>query len=72
AVRHNLPVLDRELKLRQLSAEVVINPKKGVLKAEMEKLRSEVANGFQAIAAGAPGVSHPSENKRSAKPRGSR
>lgn len=64
AVRHNLTALDRELASRKLSAEVVINPKKGVLKAEMEKLRSEVAKGFSAIAAAAPGPAAPSENVR--------
>ena len=64
AVRHTLPVLDRELALRQLSAEVVINPKKGALKTEMEKLRGEVAKGFLAIAAAAPGPASPSENVR--------
>ncbi len=61
AVRHNLPTLDRELAARQLGAEVVINPKKGALKAEMEKLRSEVAKGFQAIAAAVPGPAPASE-----------
>jgi ribonuclease P protein component len=70
AVRHNLSALDRELGVRQLSAEVVINPKKGVLKAEMDKLRNEVAKGFQAIAAGVPGAADPSENKRRSTPRG--
>jgi ribonuclease P protein component len=64
AVRHNLPMFDRELASRQLSAEVVINPKKGALKAEMEKLRTEVAKGFQAIAAGTPGAAAPGENQR--------
>ena len=64
AVRHNLPTFDRELAARQLSAEVVINPKKGALKAEMEKLRSEVAKGFQVIAAAASGPAAPSDQVR--------
>jgi ribonuclease P protein component len=64
AVRHTLPLLDRELATRRLSAEVVINPKKGALKAEMEKLRSEVAKGFQAIAAAPTGPASPAENPR--------
>lgn len=63
AVRHSLPPLDRELAVRQLGAEVVINPKKGALKAEMEKLRSEIAKGFQAIAAAAPGPGPISEQR---------
>ncbi len=63
AVRHSLQTLDRELATRQLGAEVVINPKKGALKAEMEKLRSEVAKGFQAIAAAAPGPGPASEQR---------
>ncbi|HUS19218.1 MAG TPA: ribonuclease P protein component [Terriglobales bacterium] len=72
AVRHHLPALDRELGSRQLSAEVVINPKKGALKAEMEKLRGEVAKGFQAIAAGTPGAADPADNQRPHKKRSSR
>lgn len=55
AVRHHLPALDHALKSRTLSGEIVINPKKGALKAEVETLRSEVAKGFQVIAAAQPG-----------------
>ncbi|MEO6119170.1 MAG: ribonuclease P protein component [Terriglobales bacterium] len=63
AVRHNLLTLDGELKTRQLGAEVVINPKKSALKAEMEKLRGEVAKSFQAIAAAVPGPAPASEQR---------
>lgn len=63
AVRHNLPTLDGELQTRQLGAEVVINPKKSALNAEMEKLRGEVAKGFQAIAAAVPGPAPASEQR---------
>lgn len=64
AVRHNLPAFHRGLEGRGLAAEVVINPKKGALTAEMEKLRGEVAKGFAAIAAAPPGPAAPGENQR--------
>jgi ribonuclease P protein component len=64
AVRHNLSVLDRSLAERKLSAEVVINPKKGALHAEIAQLRAEVVKGFAAIAAGQPGPAPAGENQR--------
>ena len=67
AVRHNLPGFNRELARRRLAAEVVINPKKGALTAEMEKLRGEVAKGFAAIAAAPSGPAAPGDNSRGRK-----
>lgn len=67
AVRHELPALDRRLAARELSAEVVINPKKGAFQAEMEKLRSEVAKGFAAIANAESGAAPAGANPRGRK-----
>src|SRR5262249_29418385 len=50
-VRHSLATLQDALKARDLSAEVVINPKKIALTADIATLRSEVEKGFTVIAA---------------------
>jgi ribonuclease P protein component len=64
AVRHNLPALDHALAGRKLSAEVVINPKKGALQAEIAQLRAEVVKGFAAISAAAVGAAPAGQNQR--------
>ena len=49
AVRHHRTQLDKRLGERGLSAEIVINPKKTVLRAEMQQLHAEVAAAFKII-----------------------
>ena len=50
-VRHNLGTLREALTTRGVSAEVVINPKKAALTADIAALRAEVERGFGVIAA---------------------
>ena len=50
AVRHHLAELDQQLAAKQLAAEVVINPKKGLLAAEPKAIAGEVAKAFAVIA----------------------
>lgn len=50
-VRHNLAQLQHSLALRGMTAEVVINPKKAALTADIATLRAEVQRGFSIIAA---------------------
>ena len=50
-VRHNLGRLQEALGARGLSAEVVINPKKAALTADINTLRIEVERGFSVIGA---------------------
>ncbi len=50
-VRVHLPTLDSALRGRELTAEVVINPKKISLTAEFAKLDAEMARAFAVIAA---------------------
>lgn len=50
-VRHNLGTLREALDARAMSAEVVINPKKAALTADIAALRTEVERGFTVIAA---------------------
>jgi ribonuclease P protein component len=50
-VRHNLGTLREMLVARGVSAEVVINPKKAALTADIATLRAEVERGFGVIAA---------------------
>ena len=50
-VRHNLAALQDALSARGLSAEVVINPKKAALAADIAVLRGEVERGFGIIGA---------------------
>ena len=50
-VRHELKTLQAALAGRGISAEVVINPKKSALTADIAKLREEVRRGFAVIAA---------------------
>jgi ribonuclease P protein component len=50
-VRHELAILRDALTSRGISAEIVINPKKIALTADIAKLRQEVARGFAVIAA---------------------
>lgn len=50
-VRHNLGTLREALTARGVSAEVVINPKKAALTADIAALRAEVDRGFGVIAA---------------------
>lgn len=50
-VRHNLAKLQAELAKRDLSAQIVINPKRVALTADIAVLRTEVERGFAVIAA---------------------
>ena len=50
-VRHELKSLQDAFTSRGVSAEIVINPKKVVLTADVAKLREEVQRGFAVIAA---------------------
>jgi ribonuclease P protein component len=66
-VRHNLGTLREALTARGVSAEVVINPKKSVLTADIAALRGEVTRGFAVIAAAnvSSSVAKPSGESRS-------
>jgi ribonuclease P protein component len=48
-IRHELATLQRGLAEKQISAEIVINPKRTALTTDIAKLRAEVARGFAAI-----------------------
>lgn len=50
-VRHHLAALKDALSARGISAEIVINPKKSVLTADIAALRTEVERGFGIVAA---------------------
>jgi ribonuclease P protein component len=50
-VRHQLGALQAALSARGISAEIVLNPKKTVLTADIAALRAEVERGFGIIAA---------------------
>jgi len=54
AVRAQLPSLKEALASKNVSAEIVINPKKASLKAEFGTLMAEVTKGFSAIASAKP------------------
>jgi ribonuclease P protein component len=50
AVRHHLAELNQRLTEKQMAAEIVINPKKGLLQAEPKAVQAEVAKAFTVIA----------------------
>jgi ribonuclease P protein component len=50
AVRHHLAELNQRLAEKQMAAEIVINPKKGLLQAEPQAVAAEVAKAFGVIA----------------------
>ena len=56
-VRHELVTLQRALAEKDSSAEIVINPKRSALTADIAKLREEVTRGFAAIAGANLGAS---------------
>jgi ribonuclease P protein component len=51
-IRHELAKLRNALAEKDVSAEIVINPKRSALTADISKLRDEVARGFAVIASG--------------------
>ncbi|MCU1283872.1 MAG: ribonuclease protein component [Acidobacteriales bacterium] len=63
-VRHQLGSLNAKLAERNLAAEIVINPKKAALTADVAVLRAEVERGFAVIAAAKPGVQAPQQPRR--------
>lgn len=54
AVRRNLPPLQQELRDHSLTAEVVFNPKKNLIKLEPAALEAEVQRALRAVASARP------------------
>jgi ribonuclease P protein component len=64
-VRHELAALRDALTGRGISAEIVINPKKIALTADIAKLRQEIARGFAVIAVAKADSNADANNARS-------
>jgi ribonuclease P protein component len=63
-VRHNFAALRDALHARGISAEIVINPKKAALAADIAALRTEVERGFSLIAQASGAANTPSGDAR--------